>query len=446
MVKLLKSIAAPLLSLAIIMIAVGLFSTFVPLRLTFDGYNSFIVGGVTSAYFVGIAIGSLRIERIVSRVGLIRAFAALASMNSVMVITMGMFRSPVLWICLRFFMGAFTAGIYVIIESWLLMVGGQERKGIILAYYMIAFYAAQAGGQFLLNIASPMSFIPFSLATFFISLSVIPVCMTLSAFPKVERPSLINPFQLFKISAFGISSAFGSGLIMGSFFGLAPVFAHKVGMHTSEVATYMGLTIIGGFLLQWPLGKLSDLINRRSVLIGVSFITSIMALLIVLATYVSTNFLVVLSVLFGGFSFTMYPLSISYTKDFLDPKDFVAAAGGLLVSYALGSALGPLLAPTAMKIFGPAGLYLYFGLVASMIGFLGFYRRIKRNSTSFRQQSDFRTTSRTTIRVSERDPRANELVKESTSLEERPFIEKEESVVQSTPALEGNTSAQELSE
>lgn len=425
MIKLLKSITAPLLSLAIVMVAVGLYSTFVPLRLTLDGHSAFITGGVTAAYFAGLVVGSLRTEVIIARIGHIRAFAALASLSSAIAIIMGMVIRPYLWICLRFFMGAFTAGLFIIIESWLLMVGGREKKGTILAYYMIAFYAAQAGGQFLLNIAPPMSFIPFSLATLFISLSVVPVCLTRHKSPTIEEPSLLSPFQLFRISAFGILSAFGSGLIMGAFFGLAPVFAHEVGMLTSQVATYMGMTIIGGFILQWPLGKLSDMINRRSVLIAVSFITSILAFLIAIASYVSTDFLVVLAVLFGGFSFTMYPLSISYTNDYLDPKDLVAATGGLLVAYGVGCVIGPLIAPVAMQWFGPAGLYLYFGLAAAVIGGFGFYRRGRKARIPLREQVEYRPIPRTTPKISELDPRADEENQkaEEESSEEQPVEE-----------------------
>ncbi len=429
MLKLLKSITAPLLSLAIVMVAVGLFSTFVPLRLALDGHSPFIIGGVTAAYFAGLVVGSLKTESFIARVGYIRTFAALASLTSAISIIMGMIIRPYLWICLRFAMGAFTAGIFIVIESWLLMVGGTDRKGTILALYMIAFYAAQSGGQFLLNVAPPLSFIPFSLATLFISLSIVPVCLTRYSSPSLEEPSLLSPFQLFKISPFGIFSSFGSGLIMGAFFGLAPVFAHKVGMVTSEVATYMGVTILGGFILQWPLGKLSDMINRRSVLIGVSFITSILALLIALASVVSTNFLFILAILFGGFSFTMYPLSISYTNDYLDPKDLVAATGGLLVAYGVGSVIGPLIAPIAMLLMGPAGLYVYFSIMAAMIGGFGVYRKRYKPPLPLSEQVEYRSVPRTTPKISELDPRANEKQAEEESA---PKPQEEEPIHEST--------------
>ena len=408
MFKLIKSILSPLLSLAIVMIAVGLFSTFVPLRLTLDGHSAFITGGVTAAYFAGLVLGSVRAERFIAQVGHIRTFSAFASLTGAIAILMGFMVSPTLWILGRFLMGFFTAGLFIVIESWLLMVGGKDQKGTILAFYMIAFYAAQAGGQFLLSAIPPLSLIPFSIGALFICLSVVPVTLTKYKSPSIEEPSLLSPLKLLKISTFGILASFGSGLIMGAFFGLAPVFAHEIGMNNSDVAVYMGVTIIGGFILQWPLGRLSDKINRRSVLIAVSFITSCLALLMAVASLVTTEILFVLSVLFGGFSFTMYPMSISYTNDYLDPKDLVSATGGLLLAYGVGSVIGPLIAPLAFKIIGPSGLYVYFTVISALVGGIGLWRRNFKNPIPLNEQSTYRSIPRTTPKISELDPRAED--------------------------------------
>ncbi len=407
MFKLLKSITSPLVSLAIVMVAVGLFSTFVPLRLTLDGHSSFITGGVTAAYFAGLVLGSMKAEKFIAQVGHIRTFSAFASLTGAISISMGLIFHPGAWILGRFLMGLFTAGLFIVIQSWLLMVGGSDRKGTILAFYMIAFYASQAGGQFLLSAIPPLSLIPFSIGTLLISLSVVPVSLTRYKSPSIEASSPLSPIKLFKISAFGVLSSFGSGLIMGSFFGLTPVFAHLVGMEHSSIANFMGATIIGGFVLQWPIGRLSDRINRRSVLIGVSFLTSILSLLIAIASLISTDILLTLSVIFGGFAFTMYPMSISYTNDYVDPQDLVAATGGLLLSYGAGSVVGPLVAPALMQIFGPAGLYVFFTVIAALIGGIGFWRRGYKEQVALKEQSSYRLVPPTPV-ISELDPRTEE--------------------------------------
>lgn len=322
--------------------------------------------------------------------------------------TKSLFVNPFLWIACRFCMGFFTAGLWIVIESWLLMVAGKENKGTVLSYYMIAFYAAQAIGQFILTRVSALSLIPFSIASLFISLSVVPVALTKSKSPAVEGRSLLSPLKLMRISPFGFLSSFGSGLIMGAFFGLAPVFAYKIGMNNNDIVTYMGVTIIGGFVLQWPLGRLSDKVSRRSVLIGVSLITSSIALLMALASLAATDILFILSVLFGGFSFTMYPMSISYANDYLDSKDLVAATGGLLVAYGIGCVIGPLLAPVAMQIIGPSGLYVYFAFIAATVGVFGLMRRKYKKPIPISEQAKYVSVPRTTPKASELDPRGDE--------------------------------------
>ncbi len=423
MFALLKNISSPLFSLAFLMISVGLFSTFVPLRLTLDGIGPFIVGAVTSSYFAGQVIGSLRAERLINKVGYIRAFAALASLMSCVSAAMGILLHPFFWMLFRFLMGFFTAGLYVIIQSWLLMIGGKEKRGTILSFYMISFYSAQAGGQFVLNLASPLTAVPFAVGSFLSSLAVLPVTLSARPSPPVGERSRLSPLQLFRISAFGVSTAFTSGLIMGSFFGLTPVFANAIGMKTSEVATFMGMTIIGGFLLQWPLGRLSDRLNRRGVLIGVCFITSLISLLMVLASFLSKDILVILSVLFGVFAITVYPLSISYTNDFLDSRDLVAATGGLLLSYGMGCVVGPLIAPLLMKVFGPAGLYVYLSIVSSGIACIGMIKKRRRVSVS--EQVKHRAIPQLTEvnpQILE-EPFLSEPVEETVSSDERLGIE-----------------------
>ncbi len=411
MFKLLKSISSPLASLSILMFAVGLFSTFVPMRLTITGYSPFIIGAVTAAYFAGLVIGSVKVERFIARVGHIRTFSAFASSTGALFIIMSLIVHPVIWAMSRFVMGFFTAGLFIVIESWLLMIGGRENKGTILSFYMIAFYAAQAGGQFLLGMLQADSLIPFCIGTLFISLSVLPVALTKQKTPTVEGRSLLSPLKLFRITAFGILSSYGSGLIMGCVFGLAPFFAYSIGMNSAEVARFMGYTVIGGFLLQWPLGRLSDKMNRRTVLIGVSFITGLLSLAMAIAALFAPHSLTLLTILFGGFAFTMYPMSISYTNDHLDPKDLVAATGGLLLAYGAGCVTGPLLAPIPMKIIGPSGLFIFFALVATVIGIFGFVRRHRKAAVPLQDQVHFRAVSRMTPIGAELDPRADDTSK-----------------------------------
>lgn len=403
MIQLLKQGLAPLLSLLILMFGAGLISTFLPIRVHLEGFSTIVAGYVTSAYFAGFMIGCLRIEKFISRVGHIRAFATCASLVSVMIMLQALIISPVAWTILRLFSGIFMAGLFIIIESWLLKMGGEHRRGTVLSLYMIAFYGGQCGGQFFLNFSDLRTLAPFCITALLASFSVVPVSMTRAKSPPVEEPSLLSPISLYRVSPFGVCAAVLSGMMMGSFFGLAPIFCQDIGLTVSEIAKFMGLTILGGFILQWPIGQLSDRISRRFVLIIVSFITCFLALLIVAFAYISIPLLYILAVLFGGFSFTIYPLSISYTNDYLNTKDLVASTGGMLLAYGFGSVLGPLLAPYFMQGFGALGLFAYAALVAFVIGSFGLWRNKKRAPIPLKMQKLFKPLPRTTLQIGEFD-------------------------------------------
>jgi MFS family permease len=415
MLNFIKVITAPLLSLLILMIAVGLFSSFVPVRLDLYGQSTFVIGLITAGYFSGLVLGSLQAEKYIARIGHIRTFSGSASLMASLTILMGLTFSPLLWFVLRFFIGFFTAGLFIVVQSWLLMLAGREKKGSILSYYMIVYYAGQAGGQFLLGVSPPLTLIPFSVAALLMSASVVPVSWTRNKSPTIEHRSSLSFFKLYRISPTGIFSSFGSGLIMGAFFGFAPVFSSRIGMDLPQLASFMGLTIIGGFVLQWPIGRLSDHFDRRKILMAVSFITAVLSLLIAVSSLMAMKAVLILSVLFGGFSFTLYPLSISYTNDYLGSQDLVAATGGLLLAYGIGSIVGPLLAPFSMQVFGSMGLYVYMSAIAFALGAMGFFRQKKKGPFPLKQQIEFISLP-TTPKIAGLDPRIEEK-EESRNLE-----------------------------
>lgn len=417
MLNILKHGIAPLLSLFILMSGAGIMSTFLPVRINLEGYSSVVAGFVTSAYFMGFIIGSLRIERFISRVGHARAFAACASFVTVCTMAMALHISPIFWAMARFFTGIFMSGLFIIVESWLLKLSANGTRGVSLSLYMIAFYGGQSGGQFVLAFADINTLVPFCIIAFLSSFSVIPVSMTKARLPAVEDPSLLAPWQLYRISPFAVLSAILSGMMISSFFGLAPIFAQKIGLSMPEIANFMGLTILGGFLLQWPIGQLSDKISRKLVLISVSFITCILAFLVATFSYFSTPLLYLMAVAFGGFSFTIYPLSISHINDYLPSKDLLAATGGMLLAYGFGSVLGPLIAPYFMQFFGPIGLFVYLTSVSCTLGFIGLWRQKKRVAIPLDQQRLFLPLPRTTLQVGGFDPEMDPVnVKEETDI------------------------------
>ena len=212
----LKLLLSPLISLFLFVLGNGLFTTLIILRLHEDQFSSIIIGLMTSFFYVGLVIGSFRAEKFILRVGHIRAFSFFASLIAVVSLAQGIYVSSIFWLLMRLIGGFATAGLFIVIESWLLLLGDAKTRGKILAFYMIALYAAQAMGQFLINLGNPSDLLLFAVVSMLSSLAVIPLSITKIGQPEIAEPASLNFMQLYKISSSGVIGCLCSGLIFGS--------------------------------------------------------------------------------------------------------------------------------------------------------------------------------------------------------------------------------------
>ena len=402
MLKIINKTRAPLLSLFAFILGNGLFSTLLTLRLHLEGQSAFIIGAMTSAYYAGLILAAFKVERFIIRVGHIRAFSAFASALAVICLLHGIFVVPWFWFILRFMGGFMTAGIFVVIESWLLVLGTIKTRGRILAIYMVTLYAGQASGQFLINLGDPNTLLLFSVAAMLSSIAVIPLAMTKIGMPKFEESSTLSFKKLYDTAASGVVGCLCSGLLLGAIYGLLPLFISQKTGDTSDVALFMALTIFGGMALQYPVGRLSDVIERRKVLIGISSLTVLFSIFVILAFHWFWLAAVVIF-LFGGLTFTLYPISISHACDNLDTKDIVSGTQGLLLAYSIGATLGPFLASLFIHPLGVNGLFIYFIVVSGGLGAFLSWRRVQIAPRV--QEEQFISLPQTSPISSELDPR-----------------------------------------
>lgn len=399
---------APLLSLFILILGNGLLTTLLTVKLHIAGASSWAAGAVVAAYYGGLVIGSFRIEPFIVRVGHIRAYAGFASIMAVIAMLQGLFEVPWVWILLRFVGGYCMAGLFIVIESWMVARSGPKTRGQALSLYMIAQYAAQALGQFLLNVSSIDTVIPFCIVTILASLSVVPLAMTYISSPQFEEPSALSFAKLYKLSPSGVIGCFCSGLILGAVYGLMPLAIGQLQYPISDVALFMGILIFGGMALQWPIGKISDVYNRRNVLIYISLFLLLTNVVIIAVSQEFRYVFITLLFLLGGFSFTLYPLSVSHACDYVEGKDIVAATQGLLLAYGIGATAGPLLAPSLIHYYQHFGLFIYFSAIAGFLALFFGWRRTRKSRISVEEQQDFVSVPRTTPVAQELDPRAEE--------------------------------------
>lgn len=397
MLSTLRHVSSLLLGVAFLMVAAGGLSTVISYRMGVAGYPSTVVGIVTSMYFVGLVLGTGFCQRLISNVGHIRSFAALGSLMSAATLAHAVTLDPWAWGALRFVLGFTTVGMYMCTESWLNEKSSNEIRGQVFSMYQVVLYLGQGVGQFLINIPDESGMLLFLLMSILMSLAILPVAMTRVSAPELPKPVRFQLSRLWGISPTGMTVSLVSGLVMGSFYALGALFAQQAGLDQSSTATFMGTVIIGGLLLQWPIGKLSDKFDRRRVMIGVALATGLVCLGLMGKDVHNGLGLLALGALFGGLSFTLYPLAVAYTNDFLAPEDLVPAAGGLMMSYGIGAAVGPTLAALTMDAVGAGGLFMFTGAVAFLaMGFI-LWRVTQRPSPPAAAQGDYQTVQRTSV-------------------------------------------------
>lgn len=374
MLPLLRSLSAPLLSLVFMMMASGLFNTFVSVRLEMEGVSPEEIGIVTSAMYVGILIGSLRIDQWLSKMGHIRSFVVFAALTAIIVLLQAFWINPWYWAALRLLGGVCMAGIFIVIESWLLVQSGPTMRGTILSIYLAVLYAALSLGQLLIDLSDPAGIFPFCITAVLLSLSILPISLQKITEPKLSHNIRLGITQLFRISPHGFIGGVISGMLLAAVYGLVPVYAKEVGMSVSEIGMFMAVLIFGGFSLQLPIGRWADKTGRRRVLNIASFAAASFALIIGLIDHTSPLLLFILAWLFGGFSFTLYPLSMAYACERVKEDQIVAATGGFVLAYGIGAIAGPILAPMAMELLGSPGLFYFLAAITFVLGIVGLKR------------------------------------------------------------------------
>ncbi len=403
-----RKLIIPLISLIILTLGSALLTTFLTLRLQQLQVNEFFIGGLTTAYYGGMVIGAFKLEGLILRVGHIRAYAAFASIMAVVSILHGFYISVVFWLLLRFLGGIATAGLYIVIESWILAESNPSNRGTSLALYMVSLYVAQAFGQWLLNLGDQQTLMLYALAAVLASLSVIPLTLSRVVLPVFNEPEPLGIRKVLKITPSGVLTCFVAGLILGSIYGLYPLFINSQGYSTSALTTIMGLTILGGMLFQYPIGKLSDLVSRRYVIAGLAFASIGLAILLILFSNHHFFVMATLSLVLGGTTFCLYPVGISHACDRFNANQMVAATQALLLAYGVGATLGPIIVPAFHWILPHAAILVFIIALSLPLGLFVLLRKQIAPSVAEEEKTEFTHTMEMTPIINEIDPRSDE--------------------------------------
>jgi MFS family permease len=393
--------------LALLLVGVGLLGTLLGVRATLASFGSIQTGLIMAGYYAGYIVGTLLAPRVIRNVGHIRSFAAFASLGAATSLVFGLVVHPWAWLVLRVVNGLCVVALYMVVESWINEQSSGPARGRVFAFYMMSTLVALGAGQFLLLAADVAGLTLFAFAAILISLGVIPVAVTRVTEPRIELATPVRLAQLFRLSPLGAVGALSAGLVNGAFWGMAPVFGQRLALEEGQIALLMSATILGGALLQWPIGHLSDRFDRRKVLVLISFATSAVALAAALIVMEGRPGLVVSAFVYGGLMFSLYGISVAHTNDHLEQGQVLEATRGLLLVYGLGALGGPALGGLAMDAFGPVGLPALSAAVVAALGLFGLFRMTRRAAPPVQEQTAFVPMVRTTPVALEMHPDAD---------------------------------------
>jgi MFS family permease len=363
-----RSVVAPVLplfaGLALLMLGNGLLSSLLGIRSDLEGFNTVVIGVVMSMYYVGFLVGSLTVPRWLMTVGHIRVFAGLTSLVAASALSYSLFVEPVAWGILRFLVGLCMSGLYVTIESWLNQRATNETRGRLLSVYMLVVTLGLGLGQLLLGVGDPAGFTLFILTGILVSLAVVPVAMIRIPTPSEVIPVELSLSSLATTAPLGVLAVLVAGAAGGAVLGIGAVYATQIGMTSGQVGVFMAASIIGGAVTQYPLGRLSDRIPRRRVILGVAVAATLVG---VAGASVDPNsaWLLVIAAVYGGLAFPMYSLAVSNINDVMPENQLVAAAAGIVFVFGIGSVLGPIFVSVLMAVLGFAGYF--WGLAAFFV-------------------------------------------------------------------------------
>lgn len=376
--RLLAMALAPLLGLFIIALGNGFLSSLTTLRLGSAGESATMIGIVSSAYFIGLTLRAIFNDRLILRIGHIRAYTSFASLIAATILLQGLFYDTTWWFALRLINGWAAVGVFLVIESWLLLAGDPKIRGRLLALYMIAFYGAGVLAQATLGeVTGWGETAPFMVAGMLATLSVLPIVILPRVSPLLDQVEPLKPRQLLGIAPTGLVGCFGSGVAIAGIYALLPLYLQRIGLDVGEVGNMMAWVILGAMLLQYPVGRWSDRKDRQSVLVALAAMCTVLSVVIVLLP-AESQWLPAMLFLLGGGVFALYPVAVSSAADRAPADALVPMIQGLLLINSLGSSMAPLAISPVMNVYGETGLFWAFAVInLAMVGFF-LWRRGKR--------------------------------------------------------------------
>ncbi|WP_112874055.1 MFS transporter [Paracoccus endophyticus] len=394
MLSVLRTTWPLLLGVLLLMVGNGMQGTLLGVRGGIEGIATADMAWVMAGYFGGFLLGSILVPGMIQRVGHVRVFAALGSMISAVLILYAALPFWQAWAVLRLVIGFSFSGVYITAESWVNASASNETRGRAMSAYMIVQMLGLVSGQVLVNFGDPAGFLPFVVPSVLVSLAFTPILLSPQPAPNFESLRPMSVVRLFRVSPLGCVGMFLIGGVFAGVYGMAPVWGSAAGLTVREVSAFVAAIFVGGLAIQYPIGWLSDRVDRRVVITGLS-VSGALVVAAVIALDPGIWGLLLAAALVGGVANPVYALLIAYTNDFLPPTEMAGASAGLLFVNGIGSVAGPFVTAGLMALMGNSGFWAYNGVLLAALAVYAGWRMTRRAAPAVEAQGSFAVLSPT---------------------------------------------------
>jgi MFS family permease len=377
-----------LLGITLLMLGNGIQGTLLGVRGDIEGFSTGEMSIVIGAYFAGFLLGSQAVPGMIRRVGHVRVFAALGSLASAGLILYPVLLDPWAWVALRLLLGFCFCGVYIVAESWLNNTTSNDMRGRALSLYLIAQMVGIVAAQALFTQFDPSSYTLFVIVSVAVSLAFTPILLSATPVPAFEKTQPMGFLQLYRTSPLGFVGIFLLGAIFSALFGMAGVFGAEAGLTSTQIATFVSAIYLGGMVLQYPIGWLSDRVDRRRLVVAGALI-GCGACVLGFLDFGGVPSLYAAAFLIGGMANPLYGILLAYTNDYLSKDDMAGASAQLLFVNGLGAIGGPLVTGWLIGRIGPQGFWVFSGAIMGGLALYALWRMTRRPAVDPGEQAGY---------------------------------------------------------